>query len=105
MTGIANMIRVALWALASVVLAMPATSFAEEGIYVCSGLNPDGSCAAFVAVLDGLASFEEIGITTEAIALCMGFGAGAVLLFFAIGLGVGAAHRVLNTIFGVTHYD
>jgi tellurite resistance protein TehA-like permease len=69
-------------------------------MYVCNALNPDGSCAAFVAVLDGVASMEQIGITTDTLGFAFGWGFGAVMLFFAIGLGLRSARQILELALG-----
>jgi hypothetical protein len=73
---------------------------AQSTMYVCSALNPDGSCTAFVAALDGLATFEQIGITTESLGFAFGWGFGAVMLFFAIGLGLRSIRQVLEMALG-----
>lgn len=80
-------------------LLFVAPSARADGIYVCDTLV-SGACTHFVAVTEGIAAFEGLGLTGEAIAMAVGFGTGVMLLFFGIGLALGSAHRVLAMALG-----
>lgn len=70
---------------------------ALEDFYVCTAINGDGDCQTYMAVLDGLAALEQIGITPDAVGVAFAWGFGAVIIMFGIGLGLGTVHRAINS--------
>src|SRR5258707_1333429 len=77
------------------------TSARADGIYICDTINAAGTtCSHFAAVLDGVATFENVGLTGAAIGEALGWGLGIVFVLFGMGLGLGSAHRVLAVVLG-----
>lgn len=78
------------------VAATPA--HAIQDFYVCRELT-DGACTSYVAVLDGLASFEQLSVTGPSLSLAVGLGMGLVMFFLIIGLALGHLLRAVQTVF------
>jgi len=76
-----------------------ATAARADGFFYCDTLV-SGACTHFTAATDGVATFESLGLTGDAIGTAVGWGVGVIFVFFAIGLGSGAIHRVLEITLG-----
>ncbi len=68
-----------------------------SGMYFCAEVGPGDTCAQWVNAVEGIASLEQVGVTSDAIRDSMVFGFGAVTTFFVIGLGIGAAQKGVRT--------
>lgn len=80
-------------AICSLAAVMPA--HASQDFYVCRELTDD-VCTSFVAVLDGLASVEQLGLTGGNLALALGAGMGTVWFFALSGLALGRIVKGLS---------
>ena len=78
-------------------VATPAA--AQQDFYVCTEMTGE-TCTNFEAVLDGLASFEQLGVSGEGVGYAVGFGMGVYLALFAVGLALGSIHRVFAQTLG-----
>lgn len=90
--------------IAVLILFAMTPAFAQQDFYVCTEMTGD-ECTQFEAVLDGLASFEQLGVSGEGVGYAVGFGMGTYLLFFAVGLGLGSIHRIFSQTLGGSQYD
>lgn len=81
-------------ALLSVLMAMAVlvvghgSARADDGVFFCKTVV-DGACAEWSSVIDGMYALSELGITPTAIAECMGFGFGVVILCWVVGYVAG----------------